>query len=110
MTFDARFPAQGAGEVGQRAANLVDVFRGRAAASPDRVAFTFLCDGESQTQQATYSELDRKARAIAARLQQLGEPGSRALLMYDAGLEYLAALAGCLYAGVVAVPAYPPDP
>ena len=30
--------------------------------------------------------------------------------MYDAGLEYLAALAGCLYAGMVAVPAYPPDP
>jgi acyl-CoA synthetase (AMP-forming)/AMP-acid ligase II len=43
-------------------------------------------------------------------LQQLSKPGSQRLLMYDAGLEYLAALTGCLYAGVVAVPAYPPDP
>ena len=110
MPFDASFPAQGAGEVGRRAASMVDVMRGRAAASPDRVAFTFLTDGELAAQQATYGELDRKARAIAARLQQLGAPGSRALLMYDAGLEYLAALAGCLYAGMVAVPAYPPDP
>jgi non-ribosomal peptide synthetase component E (peptide arylation enzyme) len=62
MPFDARFPAQGAGDVGRQAASLVDVLRGRAAASPDRVAFTFLCDGEQQTQQATYAQLDRQAR------------------------------------------------
>ena len=30
--------------------------------------------------------------------------------MYDAGLDYIAVLAGCLYAGIVAVPVFPPDP
>jgi acyl-CoA synthetase (AMP-forming)/AMP-acid ligase II len=34
--------------------------------------------------------------------------GERALLLYPPGLDYLAAFFGCLYAGVVAVPAYPP--
>ncbi len=34
--------------------------------------------------------------------------GERALLLYPAGLEFIAAFFGCLYAGVVAVPAYPP--
>ncbi|MCC5691595.1 AMP-binding protein, partial [Klebsiella pneumoniae] len=41
-------------------------------------------------------------------LQSMGAAGERALLFYPPGLEYVAALYGCLYAGVVAVPAYPP--
>ena len=49
-------------------------------------------------------------RALSPRLQQLCRPGDRALLMYDSGLNYIAALAGCLYAGVVAVPVFAPDP
>ena len=43
------------GRRGTAGGHLVDVFRGRAAAHPDRVAFTFLPDGEQQTQQATYA-------------------------------------------------------
>ena len=53
-------------------------------------------------------ELDRQARAIAAWLQSLNLEGERALLLYPAGLDFIAAFFGCLYAGVVAVPAYPP--
>jgi acyl-CoA synthetase (AMP-forming)/AMP-acid ligase II/acyl carrier protein len=34
--------------------------------------------------------------------------GERALLLHPPGLEFVAAFFGCLYAGVVAVPAYPP--
>ncbi len=34
--------------------------------------------------------------------------GQRALLLYPAGLEFIAAFFGCLYAGVIAVPVYPP--
>jgi len=104
------FPPQGAGAAGRQARTVVDLFRARAAAHPDRVAFTFLIDGDEQTESRTFAELDRQARAIAARLQQVSAPGDRALLMYDTGLEYIAALAGCLYAGVIAVPVFPPDP
>jgi acyl carrier protein len=56
-----------------------------------------------------YGELDQQARAVATRLQISGvADGERALLFYPPGLEYLAAFLGCLYAGVIAVPAYPP--
>ena len=58
----------------------------------------------------TRGELDRRARALAARLQARGLAGRRALLLYPPGLEFIAAFFGCLYAGVVAVPAYPPRP
>ncbi len=105
------FPAQGAGVVGRRAENLVEVFRRRAIADAGRTAFTFLPHAEDDApQHHSYAQLDERARAMAAHLQTICQPGDRALLMYDTGLEYIAALAGCLYAGVVAVPVFAPDP
>lgn len=49
-------------------------------------------------------------RAIGAWLQSRVAAGERALLLYPPGLDYIAGFFGCLYAGVVAVPAYPPSP
>jgi acyl-CoA synthetase (AMP-forming)/AMP-acid ligase II/acyl carrier protein len=89
---------------------LVDLLRYRALHQPCQPAFTFLQDGETKAGNLTYEELDRQARAIATQLQSLGVSGEQALLLYPAGLEFVAAFFGCLYAGVVAVPAYPPRP
>ena len=72
------------------------------------MAFCYLVDGENEEIRWTYADLDRRARAIAAWLQSLGLQGERALLLYPAGLDFIAAFFGCVYAGVVAVPAYPP--
>ena len=88
--------------------NLVDLLRHRAAHQPGDVGFLYLADGESEEISWTYADLDRRARAIGAWLQSLGLQGERALLLYPAGLDFIAAFFGCLYAGVVAVPAYPP--
>lgn len=95
-------------QAAERASTLVDILQWRACHQPDQLAYTFLTDGEVEEGCFTYAELDRKARAIAARLQQSAQPGDRALLLYPAGLEYIAAFFGCLYADVIAVPAYPP--
>ncbi|ARA93389.1 hypothetical protein AWN76_009625 [Rhodothermaceae bacterium RA] len=95
-----------------RFSTLIDLLRHRAHHEPDRLAYTFLPDGEvgagDTAVSLTYGELDRQARAIAARLQAVEAAGERALLLYPSGLEYIAAFFGCLYAGVTAVPAYPP--
>ncbi|HVR97040.1 MAG TPA: condensation domain-containing protein, partial [Thermoanaerobaculia bacterium] len=56
----------------------------------------------------TFGELDQRARAIGSRLQELSAEGERAVLLYPPGLDFIAAFFGCLYSGVVAVPAYPP--
>ena len=88
--------------------NFVDVLQLRAAQDSDDLAYTFLIDGEVEGEALTYAELDQKARAIAVMLQQKGMEGERALLLYPAGLDYISAFMGCLYAGVIAVPAYPP--
>ncbi|WP_375773038.1 amino acid adenylation domain-containing protein [Archangium gephyra] len=89
---------------------LVELLRTWAQREPDFRGYTFLVDGESEEAHLSYAELDRKARAIAASLQRMGAQGQRALLLYPPGLDYIAGFFGCLYAGVTAVPIYPPDP
>jgi 8-amino-7-oxononanoate synthase len=89
-------------------ANLLELLQHRALHQGDDVGFRFVIDGERETAEWTYADLDRKARAIAASLQALDLEGERALLLYPSGLDFVAAFFGCLYAGVTAVPAYPP--
>ncbi len=88
---------------------LTDLLQLRAATTPARHAYSYLLDGEEHEVRWDYAELDRRARAIGVWLQSFGAEGARALLLFPPGLDYVAAFFGCLYAGVVAVPAYPPQ-
>lgn len=89
---------------------LVDLLAWRGQNQPDRRAFAFLGDGEHESASLTYGELHSQVRAVADALIARGARGERALLLYPPGLEFISAFLGCLSAGVVAVPAYPPDP
>jgi amino acid adenylation domain-containing protein len=89
---------------------LVDLIEGRADVLPSRLAYRFLVDGESREQTMSYADLRQRARAIAAVLASRADVGDRALLIMPPGLDYIAAFMGCLFAGLIAVPAYPPDP
>ena len=88
--------------------SLVELLRHRATHQRDELAYVFLADGESDEISLTYGQLDERVRALAARLQSLDLEGRRALLLYPAGLDFVVSFFACLYAGVVAVPAYPP--
>ena len=88
--------------------NLIELLQHRAQQQPLQNAYTFLNDGETDESLLSYEQVDRRARAIAARLQALDAKGERVLLLYPPGLEYISAFWGCLYAGAIAVPAYPP--
>lgn len=95
-------------EISHQYETMVDILRYRSLKTPHAQAFTFLEDGETQESTLTYHELDQRSRAVAAQLQTFGLSGERAILLYPPGLDYLTAFFGCLYAGVVAIPAYPP--
>ncbi len=90
------------------ASNLIDLLRGRATNTPDRAVFIFLRDGVTPVETVTFAALDRRARETAAWLQPRFPPGARALLLYPPGVEFVVAFLGCVYAGLIAVPAYPP--
>jgi acyl-CoA synthetase (AMP-forming)/AMP-acid ligase II len=89
---------------------LVDVLRERAIQQPDRLAYSFLPNGETEEARFTYAELDLRARAIGAWLSSISAAGDRVLLLSSSGPEFVSALFGCLYRGAIAVPAYPLDP
>lgn len=89
---------------------LVDVLEYRAGRQPLDVVFRSLQGDGVEDGVLTYAELQRQSCAIAARLRELIVPGDRVVILVPPGFEYVAAFFGCLYAGAVAVPAYPPNP
>ncbi|MGF6201260.1 non-ribosomal peptide synthetase [Pseudomonas laurylsulfatiphila] len=88
---------------------MVQALQRRAALTPDRVALRFLAETPEQAVVLSYRELDQRARTIAGALQAQADVGDRAVLLFPSGPDYVAAFFGCLYAGVIAVPAYPPE-
>ncbi|WP_437762186.1 AMP-binding protein [Sorangium sp. So ce281] len=89
---------------------LVDLLQGSAETHAGRPAYTFLSDGESVGASLPFEALDRRARGIAAHIQSCTKEGERVLLLLPQGIDYVAAFFGCLYAGVVGIPLYEPQP
>ncbi|HEY6117704.1 MAG TPA: fatty acyl-AMP ligase, partial [Candidatus Dormibacteraeota bacterium] len=94
-------------EPGDEPATMVEALRRRQSGMGDRRALTFLVNGIAETAALSYAELDLRARAIAAYLQELGARGRAVLLAIPPGLDFPAAFFGCLYAGAIAVPIAP---
>jgi acyl-CoA synthetase (AMP-forming)/AMP-acid ligase II/acyl carrier protein len=92
-----------------RHTSLIHVLTTRAQQHPDRTAFVWLGDDGEPAGVITFAALHERACAVARQLvAQKVAVGDRALLLFPAGLEFIATYLGCLYAGVVATPAYPP--
>jgi len=87
---------------------LVELLRWRATYQPDNIGYRFLKDGETLGGELTYAALDKQAKKIACLLKQIADERDCALLLYPPGLDYIASFFGCLYAGIIAIPTYPP--
>ncbi|SDI11510.1 Acyl-CoA synthetase (AMP-forming)/AMP-acid ligase II [Actinokineospora alba] len=89
------------------AASVAAVLRENIRLAPERTAVVFVDDVEAAdgARQWSYARLDTEARKSAAWLSARVPVGERVLLLYPTGLDFAAALVGCLYAGTVAVPA-----
>lgn len=90
--------------------NWAELLAARAQSFGNEHAFSFLGDGPNATESSlTFGELNSQARLIGTRLRNAEAAGRPVLLLYPPGLEFVAALFGCFYAGAIAVPTYPPD-
>lgn len=89
---------------------LVELLRMRAEQQGSQRAYSFLNETLDEVDALDYGELDTRARIIGAALQERGAAGKPVLLLYPSGLDFVTAFFGCLYAGALAVPAYPPRP
>ncbi|ACB50379.1 AMP-dependent synthetase and ligase/probable acyl-CoA synthase [Crocosphaera subtropica ATCC 51142] len=90
--------------------SLIDLIKYRANYQAKQTAFIFLQNGKNESSRLTYQELDQQAQKLAVYLQNLTQSGDRILLLYPPGLDFIIAFFACLYAGVIAIPLYPPRP
>lgn len=88
--------------------SIGELLQRQSSRNPDVVAYTFRSSRGEISESVTYRQLDLRARAFAAYLATCTVPGDRVLLLYPAGIDYVVAFFGSLYAGAVAVPSYPP--
>jgi acyl-CoA synthetase (AMP-forming)/AMP-acid ligase II len=89
---------------------IIDVLQGHALDRPESTALRFVKDGTIVEAELNYASLWDRASSIAGLLTEERLRGERVILIYPAGLHFVTAFLGCLYAGVIAVPVYPPRP
>jgi acyl-CoA synthetase (AMP-forming)/AMP-acid ligase II len=87
---------------------IVNILEAYAISRSNHVAFTFI-EERGETFSISFSELHQAALSISQYLQDNVSCGENVLLLLPPGLDYVKAFFGCLYAGVVAVPLYPPS-
>ena len=86
----------------------VNALRSQARSRADHIALILLADGHTEAARLSYAELDRRARAYAAHLHQLGLAERHVLLMLPSDVHYVVAFLEGLYACATPVPSYAP--
>ncbi len=91
--------------------NLVTHLQELALVRPDDTALITVSEvnGDWQEKRFDYRQLDQRAKAFAAELQNHVMPGGRVLLLMENDEHYVTGFLACLYAGVIAVPVFPPE-
>ncbi|WP_330256292.1 AMP-binding protein [Nocardia sp. NBC_00565] len=91
--------------------NWLELLSARVTEKGEDIAFVFLDDEGREVDALTYRELDRRARVLAYEMTRKVNVsgGDRALLLHPPGLDYVVSFYACLYAGVIAVPLFPPQ-
>jgi len=88
--------------------NIIEILKKNAETRPNDILYRYIEDEEKEPLTLTYDQVHYEAKKIASNLLSTCRKGDRALMLYPAGLEFITAFLGCLYAGLIAVPAYPP--
>ncbi|SLM49151.1 putative Multi-domain non-ribosomal peptide synthetase [Nitrospira japonica] len=89
---------------------LDELFFWRCGREPQATAYTYLRDDLELGGQYTYEQLAGLVRRLAAQLERQAEPGARVLLLFSPGLDMVCAFWASILAGLIPVPAPPPDP
>ena len=93
-------------------ASLVKHVERWAKVRGDKLAYRFLdysTERDGVAHDLRWADFGARNRAVAARLQQVTQPGDRVAILCPQNLEYLVAFFGTLYAGRIAVPLFDPS-
>lgn len=92
------------------AQSILQCLDSNAVAISDTLAYRFIPDGDGEPIEVSYGLVRDCALAVAGGLLSLLTPGDRVLILLPSGLQFIDGFLGCLYAGAIAVPLYPPRP
>ena len=116
MEFEQYHDASGAIVIPDRT-TLVDFVESNVSAarqdeSADHLIYRYMDysktrDGE--VEELTWTRFGDRLYAIAARLQQVAEPGDRVAILAPQGLDYIVSFFAAIHAGLIAVPLFDPD-
>ena len=82
----------------------------QAETDPDRVVMRQWIYGVEETcRELTRAQVNNRIKVVAARLQQVAEPGTRVAILAGNSPEYVFGFLGALYAGMVPIPLYDPN-
>jgi thioester reductase-like protein len=92
-------------------ASILDNLDRLADEHPNKLLYSYLDLNGNPIETHTYASFLRRAQAIAGHLRKEGcfAAGDRVLLAYPPGLEMICAFFGCVRAGLIPVPVYPPS-
>lgn len=93
---------------GASVSNLLEALEFHAREKRDLIAFQFLASDSESAACLSFGDLHARVLEISSGLRMRTTRGDRALLMYPPSLEFICSFLGCLHAGVVPVPIYPP--
>ena len=88
--------------------SIVDFLFQHDSINHDDDALIYLIDGETQEERMTFGQLASRVRHVAANLRARGAGNERVLILLPSGPDFIVAFLGCLAAGAIAVPLYPP--
>ncbi|MGC5163222.1 long-chain-fatty-acid--AMP ligase FadD32 [Rhodococcus sp. DT1] len=91
---------------------LLDHLEQNVASNGDETAYRYIDysrERDGEVHELTWNQFGVRLKAIAARLQQVTDPGDRVAILAPQGLDYVVSFFAAIYAGVIAVPLFDPD-
>ena len=88
--------------------SLVDVLIDHARVRGFETAYVHWSPNKEIQPQISFLQLHQRAQVVASVLQQQLPVGSRVILAFPTGIDFIVSIIGCFYAGMIAVPVYPP--
>eukprot|EP01038_Epipyxis_sp_PR26KG_P004426 gene4426-6260_t len=89
---------------------LIESFEKWVKIQPNKTLYSFLDDYGDVTHSYTYQDLYNRSQLLKSHLQNKYPPNTRILLVFPPSIDFIIGFIGCLLAGMIAVPTFPPNP
>ncbi len=87
---------------------ILEILEENYKKNPDKILYRYIDNNLTELTVLSFSDVRNKAKRLACFLAKTYKPNTKVLMLYPSGLEFNIAFLACLYAKLIAVPAYPP--